>query len=628
MIPPQLALNFKLRLLVFLILGLVHTGFGEEQEDTLKTYRLPEIVVTATRTERAIRDLSATVSVIPRKDIEASNANSCTDILNTLPGLFVHRTGAFGRADVDIRGIGERATKVMVLVDGRPVKMGLFGCTVTHSLPLDNVERIEVVRGPLSVLYGSDALGGVINIITRKPTKPGEMDYTLSYGTHHTYEHRIRAGGVRGRLNFYATAEKRKSDGHLPNSAYDGSDFTARLGYKIAGNLEAVLTGKYFDGYKEEPLRATDPDTMVSETWNDYKRGAADLTFTGRWKRWNGLIKLYRSFGEHELSDGWHSQDFTNGAVFNGSGRVFANNELTIGAELRQQGGKRLHEPFPWEREERKHDKYEYAVFFHDEQILLAKLILTFGGRYNQDEVSGSEFCPQLGLVYHPREGTTLRGAMNKGFRSPQLTELYLFKKSNENLKPERVWNYEIGLVQRIVEGVNAELVGYMMEGENLIQEEKPPNPPPSFQFQNTGEFEFKGVEVGLKAQMSKELAGRIYYTHLGTGEKTKGRPGEKIDLALRYARKKFNLSLAGQYIVDYFAADNRKEPIPDYFVANTKLSYELISHLEAFFAVNNILNEEYEIFADLPGGQAGLYSMPKRTYTLGLKFKLSLTRL
>jgi iron complex outermembrane receptor protein len=128
------------------------------RSDSTGAYSLDEIVVSATRVERAIKDLSATISVVTRQDIEASNTKSCTDVLNSLPGVFVNKTGDFGRADVDIRGLGDRGRSVMVLTDGRPVKMGLYGCTVTHTLPLDNVERIEVVRGPASVLYGSDAI--------------------------------------------------------------------------------------------------------------------------------------------------------------------------------------------------------------------------------------------------------------------------------------------------------------------------------------------------------------------------------------------------------------------------------------------------------------------------------------
>ena len=196
-----------------------------------------------------------------------------------------------------------------------------------------------------------------------------------------------------------------------------------------------------------------------------------------------------------------------------------------------------------------------------------------------------------------------------------------MFPPSNPDLKSEEVWNYEVGLVQRIVEGVTIDLVGYRMKGENLIQKEKVPGMPP-FQFQNTGEFKFKGIETGLRAQISKRLSGRIYYTYLDPGEKTKGRPGNKIDLAVRYARERFGFSLTGQYVADYFAADNGKESISDYFVANMKLSYEVIPGLQASLAVDNILDEEYEIYADLPGGAAGLYSMPKRAFTIGLNFK------
>ena len=609
--------GFVMVLVGVLMFALPQTGFVQEvEEEKLPIYWMDEIVVTATRTEKAIKDLSATVSVISREEIEASHANSCMDILDTLPGLFVQRTGAFGRADVDIRGIGERGRKVMVLVDGRPVKMGLFGCTVTHSLPLNNVERIEVVRGPASVLYGSDAMGGVINIITRKLVGAQEVDYTFSYGTHDSFQHRLRAGGSRGPLSFYATADMRQSDGDVDHSSYNGRDFTAEAGYEITDRVQAILSSKYFEAQKEEPLRATDPDTLISDVWNDYERGAVDLTFTGKWARWNGSLKLYRNFGEHEFSDGWHSKDFTNGVMLNSTGRLLVGNELTVGAEFRQQGGERLSAPAgEW-------DKTEVAVFFHDEQILLSEWVLTFGARYNHDEFAGNVLCPQIGLVFHPREGTTLRGTVNKGFRAPQINELYLFPPSNIALESEEVWNYEVGITQRIVEGVDVDLAAYQMKGENLIQKEKHATPPPMFLFRNTGAFEFKGIEAGIRARIGDALSARLYYTYLDPGEKTKGRPGDKGDLGLRVAWKKLALSLSTQYVADYFAADDREELISNYLVADVGLSYEVIPGLRASLAVDNILNEKYEIYADLPSG-AGLYAMPQRTFTAGLIFKL-----
>ena len=607
----------KLLCFIWVFLGFVQNGMGgEAKSDTIKIYYLEGIVVTATRIERAVKDLSATVSIVGREEIEMSNANSCADILNTLPGVFVQKTGDFGRADVNIRGLGQRGRRMMVLTDGRPVKMGLFGCTVTHSLPLNNVERIEVVRGPLSVLYGSDALGGVINIITRKPTKPIEANCTFSYSTHNTYIYQIQVGGLQGPFNLYITTDKRKGNGHLDNSAYDGSDYTFRIGYEIINNVEATLTGKYFEGYKEEPLKATDPDTLISDIWNGYKRGAVDLTITGKLKKLKWLCKGYHNFGDHEFSDGWNSRDLTNGALVHGSIKFFSHNELTLGAEFRKQGGERFSEPLgEW-------DKKEYAVFFHDEQIFLEKFILTFGGRYNWDEISGKETCPQVGLVIHPREGTILRGSVNKGFRSPQLNELYMFPPSNEDLRPERVWNYEVGINQRIVKGLYVDFVGYYMKGDNIIQMEANPNPPPGYIFQNTGEFEFSGIETGLILQIGNKIQGNIYYTYLNSGEKTSGRPRNKVNLSLRYTIDKFTLSIIGQYVTDYFAEDSSQVPIEEYFITDGKVSYEFPFGLKPFLAINNIFNTEYEIYTDLPGSGAGIYKMAGLVWTTGLNFK------
>jgi iron complex outermembrane receptor protein len=600
-----------------LILGFARISSGEEaKQDTTPVYSVKEVVVTATRMERAVKDLSATVSVVDRDEIEASNANSCTDILSTLPGLFVQKTGAFGRADVSIRGIGQRGRRMMVLVDGRPVKMGLFGCTITHSLPLNNAERIEVVRGPLSVLYGSDALGGVINIITRKPVKPLETNYTFSYSAFNTYAHQVQAGGVQGPLSLFVTADKRNGNGHLPNSAYDGSDFTTRIGYKIGLNTEATVSGKYFDGYKEEPLKATDPDTLTSDAWNDYRRGAVDVTLTGEMAKFDWLLKGYRNFGEHAFSDGWLSEDFTNGALVNVSRDLLPSNELLVGGEFRQQSGKRLSTtPGEWSKD-------EYAIFFHDEQTLFDRLILTFGARQNWDEISGQEMCPQAGLVIHPIEGTTVRGLVNKGFRSPQINELYLFPPSNEKIKAERVWNYEIGITQRILNGVNVDVVGYQMVGDNLIQIAKNSSSPPPYIFKNTGGFEFRGVEAGINARSGNKLHGRVYYSYLDPGEKTTGRPGGKVDLSLRYTENRFAISLSNQYVTNYFAEDSSKSPIDDYFVTNAKLSCNLIRGSKVFLAVDNVLDTDYEIYADLSGGAAGLYTMPGRTWTTGLSFE------
>ncbi len=597
-----------------LVMSAVH---GEDVvNDTLPVYYLDEIVVTATRYDMALKDLSATVSVVTESDIDGMNLRNSTDILANLPGVFVHKTGDFGRADVDIRGIGDRGRSVMVLIDGRPVKMGLFGCTVTHSLPMDNVERIEVVRGPASVLYGSDALGGVVNIITKSPQEQIEGDVIASYGSFETQQYRLRTGGKVNRLQFYVTGDYRLSDGYLDNSAYDGKNITGRVGYEIGDYLDAVVTAKYFDGHKEEPLRSTDPDTMSSDVWDDYERAAVDFTVIGKGKRWEMMLKGYRNQGEHEFSDGWHSKDFTNGFMLQTTVDFITGNKLTAGADFRQQGGERIEvDSVPW-------DKDEYGVFFHDEHMFFDKVIFSFGARYNHDEIAGNVVSPQIGCVIHPVDGTIIRGAINKGFRSPQINELYLFPPSNTDLEPEVVWNYEVGMNQRVIHGLNIEATGFIMEGENLIQTVFNENPPPMYIFDNVGTFEFHGVELGIVAQYQNIVTARIYHSYLDPGEKTTGRPKNKTDLNLRFRYACLDLGLNGQYVTDYFAADSSQSPIEDYLVVNSKISYTLPFGLKPFIAVDNVLDRNYDIYANLPGGSAGLYKMTERNYTLGLSYR------
>ena len=576
---------------------------GQEEKPE---YTAPEIVVTATRTEKSVEDISATVSVITREDIEASNATSVMDILSTLPGLFVKKQERFGRADINIRGIGQRGRRIMVLIDGRPVKMGIFGCTVTHSLPLDNVERIEVVRGPASVLYGSDALGGVINIITKKAKKKFETDATVSYGSHKTEQALLRHGGSRGPFNYYLTADRKRSDGHRPNARYDSQDYTAKAGYTLTDKVEATILGKYFHGEKREPGPASNP---TPDAWDDYERGAVDLTLTGKWEKADGSLKIYRNFGEHKFSDGFHCRDFTLGGSLRLSTRALPNNELTAGFDLRKQGGEQLAAlPFCKKGE---WDKTEYAPFVHNEHIFWGRLILSLGARLNRDSIYGSEFCPHAGLVYHLSEKTILRAAVNKAFRSPQINELYVFRPSHTDLEPERVWNYEVGVDQRLSRQLSADMVLYRLRGENLIEKRKNPNPPPMYKFQNSGEFEFTGAELSLTWRPGQGFSTLADYTYLDAGEKTAGRPKNKLDVTARYRWHKVSASLTGQYVAGLYAGDDHTDPLPDYFVAHAKLTYRAIANLSAFLAVDNLFDKEYQIEKDYP--------MPGRTFTVGI---------
>lgn len=604
------------RTIIFLMSSAMLISWSVRAEDKEKKDKkqmdLGEVVITATKTKKQVKDISSTVEIITREDIAGSDSKSCMDVLNSLPGVFIHKTGDFGRADIVIRGLGDKGTKVMVLINGMPVKMGLFGCTVTHSLPLNNVERIEVIKGAASVLYGSDALGGVINIITRKPEKGFETDINVSYGSFNVQGYQVQHGANLGDFNYFVSGDYRSSDGHVDHSKFSGKDASATFGYKLNDVVSLDFGGKYFKGYKEEPLRSTDPVSVVANTWNDYERGNIDLTASFDWKEWSAFIKTYTNLGEHLFSDGWHSRDYVYGAVVNACGKIFENNELTVGSDFRKQAGESFGFPIGY------WSKNEYAVYVRDEHTLFEKLILSAGARYNIDQISGSIVVPQFSAVYHFSDATAVRTLVNEAFRSPQLTDLYLFPVSNAQLKPERVWNYELGLKQKIIHGMDIDVAGFIMEAVDFIETVKTSATKAGFQFQNTGNYEFKGVEAGLNACLTDNLISKIYYTYFYSGDRTQGKPGNKLDIILKYVQDSLEIVLMGQYVGNYYADNNSRSRIDDYFVSNAKISYKFINNLKAFLAFENIFNKEYSIYADLPSG-AGLYAMPKFGLTAGI---------
>jgi len=609
--------------LIFLILIITLSGFSyseiqkkskkdkDDKEKQLHPHH--EIVVTATMSRKAVKDCSASVSVVGKMDLMATASSNAMNLLNSLPGIFVSKTGDFGRSDVDIRGIGQRGRRIAVLVDGRPEKMGLFGCAVTHAFPLDNVERIEVVRGPSSVLYGSEAMGGVVNILTHEPEKKTEIDLTSSYGSFDTKQLNLRFGQNLKKFKYFFTLDKRQSDGHRENSGYSGDAFTGKVIYEATEGLEVSLRGKYFAGKKYE---AGSIEFPLVDFWNDYERGAVDFTLKWDRDKDEAFFKAFRNFGHHQFSDGWDSRDYTNGGILRFTTHRIPNNELTAGIEARNIGGK----SYSWPAGEWK--KNEIAFFIQDEFVFKKKFIFSTGIRLHRDSLYGYEICPHWGIVFQADNNTRLRGMINKGFRSPQLNELFMYPAANPDLKPERIWNFEIGFDRRILSWLDFNISLFRMEGSNLVETGINPSPPPQFLFMNTGKFIFTGAEMGINARFSTKLTSNLFFTYLDPREKTKGRPGQKWDLSLRFEDKALFTSLQAQYITDYFGADHSQNPLPSYLLLNARAAVELSRFINIFLDINNILDTDYLIYLDLPGLGSGSYPMPGRNISLGISLK------
>jgi iron complex outermembrane receptor protein len=293
------------------------------------------------------------------------------------------------------------------------------------------------------------------------------------------------------------------------------------------------------------------------------------------------------------------------------------NNELTIGGDIRFFGG----QTFSWPQG--KWDKREGSIFIQNEYILNTQWIFSSGIRLQMDSLYGQEWCPHFGIVYQATHNTLFRAVVSKGFRSPQINELYMYPSANPYLEPERVWNYEVGFEQTIGRHVTLKGSIFHMKGTNMIQtvlNNAPP--PPMFIFSNTGEFSYYGAEMEVEAALNRHFSSSISYSYMDYGDYTKGKPGQKVDFSLLFRKKRLSAALQGQYVTDYYAGNLSKNQIPSYFLLNSRFIVSVLKGLDLVVDVNNILDKEYNIYGEFPGMTEGLYRMPGRNFQVGFRFK------
>lgn len=572
-----------------------------------------EIIVTATPLPTSLKNCPISASVVSREILNSLNVSNALNALLFEPGIFIMRTGDFGRADLEIRGLGQRGQRIGLMVDGRPEKMGLFGCIVTQTFPLDNVEKIEIVRGPASVFYGSDALGGMINLITRTPDRGFETEASAALGSFKTRRLTLRHGAGFEKIKYFLTYNSSQSDGHLANSAYSAQSLTGKLKATLFPHWQIVFSGKYYDGIKHEPT--INWPTPPEANWYKYCRGAFDLNLKGSFGSSQIDFRLYTNFGRHRFANSWNSQDNIYGSLFKTNFSLLKANSLTLGADLRQLEGQSFNSPRgKWSRQ-------EGGFFIYDEHVFHEKLMASAGFRLNIDSVYGLETAPTAALLISLKPKTLLRALISKGFRSPQLNELYLFPASNPNLRPEKIWNYELGLNHQFGEIIDFSLNVFFMRGFDFIETRKNPSPPPPFKMVNIGRYQAKGIESILYAYLGNYGLGRISLTYLDPGENTQGKAGQKYDFTLIFKRGKLFTALNGQYVTDYYASDKRSNRLPAFFLVNLKNEINLTRILSVFLSLDNLLNEKYSLYVNLPEG-AGVYPMPGRAIYFGLNIK------
>ncbi|MCL2389035.1 MAG: TonB-dependent receptor [Elusimicrobia bacterium] len=580
------------------------------------------------------------------EEIEMQNSIQMTGLLEHIPGVFINSTSNAGRFDVNIRGFGDSGRKIGFFIDGIPTKMSIFNCTVTHTFLNSNVDRIDVFRGPDSVLWGSSALGGVVNIITPRPTREFEGHAQLSYGSFNTRNESMFFGSRQDRLSFTVSANRISTDGHLPRSGFEAADYAMRIIYEISPTSEISFAGRYFKGIKHEPILS--PDRVLqpigAPEWNEFERGQVSLTYnnTNIFRNSVMSLKTFYVAGTHLFenfvpppvgppgSARWNSRDNTFGVFAHFNTELSENNTLTYGVEFQREEGRIVSSqytanptpppPFSPLNNLGTFKRYHVSAFVSSEHRFTDRLRATAGIRYSHDEISGDFWAPRAAIEYDFSDRVTARAIYSRAFRMPYINELFVLRHANPDLKPEDVTSYEIGIRAGLLDvrhgRLTADISAFVMEGDNIITFA----PGPGSTFINGGRYNFSGGELGLwlplDARGSRIFAG---YTHFNAGDHTSGRPGRKIDGVLHYNFSRFQTMLSVMHIGNYHALDYSQRRLRDYTVLNFKANYRINNNFSIFAAANNFTDERYDVFTT-SFSQAFIYPMPGATYTVGLR--------
>lgn len=610
------------RLIFFLFLyhGLISNATAQADGPILKdTVNINEVVVTGTTTRVNKNIIPMAISVISRSQIAESNESSLLPVLSgRVPGLFVTERGVTGfgvasgaAGQISIRGIGGNPTTgVLILIDGHPQFMGIMGHPLADSYVASDAERVEVIRGPGSLLYGSNAMGGVINIITRKQTNDGfNGNARLMYGSFNTQKYMGSAGYKNNRFSIFGSVNHDQTDGHRSDSEFNITNGYLKIGYELSNHL------KIGSDFNLARFKTTDPgpDTInaVKGSSLDITRGYFSVFLDNEYERSSGSAKFFYNFGKHDITDGFHSTDKNWGLNLSEAFKLYPGNTLSFGADFIDYGGKAENSKAMNGAGVLFADTtlYELGAYIAMQQTVFEKITLNGGMRIQHSERYGNECIPSVGFAWQILPSTTWRTMVSKGFRSPTIRELYMWN-HNPGLMPERIMSYETGVSRSFFSGrLNAELTGYIADGDNLIVTGAMGN------LYNSGIVRNKGIEVAVNANPVKNLSFNLSYSYIHMKSPLFATPKHNLFLGGRYNLGKLSLSASVHQINDLDTDVTSVTKFESYTLVNAKIVYRVTRGLEIFASAENLLNQKYEINR--------YYPMPGTTLFGGLNFNL-----
>ena len=630
-------------LIILLTLAIIMLGSGIAQAEDEIEFELDKVVVTATKTPTKLKDVPSSVEVITSKELEKRHVRMLSDVLKTLPGVYVRNDkgliGSHSSEDISMRGFMGKGY-VAFLVDGQPINNGYSGLVDFSNIPVENIERIEVIKGSASVLYGSNAMGGVINVITK--SKPEEaVTIHTSIGEMGTRSGSVSASGSAGSLDYFVNAQKIKADGYVTTKEADGKNgmerenYGAKLVYHFNESSKLSITADksnhdYF--YEKSPNKGSIDEDGISLIYENQFNDKSYLKAAFSQHDWDS----WSLFNKKDTSEIATSKQFDLQYNYKLStrdlltfGYVYKREKADVnvfGGDNKLSGGK----------------TETHSLYIQDKHLLNDKTDLYLGLRYDYwklkdaydykyigghlipqqvDNASNSNFSPKIALVYRANDKLTLRTSVSKGFNTPNLYQLFGLKTStkgyiylpNTNLKPEESVNYEVGLDYQFDKTLLGKMTFFYSNFDNeIVTTEISPTEAKRI---NGGDNKIKGIELSLQKEWNENWSSFINYSYVdnkavnfGVMQVIKTIPYNTFNFGINYQQDKWLGSLVGSYVSDPDHKDTSGYLSRQaYFVLDFKLAYKFDADTFVALSVDNLLDRDYYSIYKAPGRAAYL---------------------
>ena len=618
-------MNTRKLLLVVLVLSLYCKAHA--LTDTLS---LREVVVTGTRNAVDVRHLPMTVTIIGREKLtEQHHSNVLPVAMQQVPGLFVTSrsmmgygvsTGAAG--GISLRGISAGAGQMLVLIDGHPQYNGIYGHPISDSYQTLIAERIEVLRGPASVLYGSNAMGGVMNIVTRQAKTDGvTTDISVSGGSYGTFQAEATNQVRSGKFSSTVAAQYGRTDNHRPRMGFEQYGGYMKLGYDITPHWNTYIDANITHFNSSYPGSVTAP-LYEANQW--ITRGVVSAAIENHYDKTSGALSVYTNFGRHKIDDGtadpnnptqryFRSKDALTGVSWYQSARLFSGNRLTVGIDYQhiyghafytsKTTGEVIDTP---NKQSGKSCRNEIAGYVDFRQDITHWLTVDAGIRADHHSITGTEWIPQGGIVIRPISSGAIKAMASKGFRNPTMREMYLYPPSNTNLRPERLWTYELSWRHQLAHVTYGANIFYI-KGDNMIQTVNRQNV-------NTGEIENSGLELEATWHINKYWSINTNHSFLHMHRPVVAAPEYKGHLGARLDYHKWTVATDIQYLHGLYTSVGDVERKESFCLLNASVSRPVVKNVTLWIRGENLLAQRYEVNLGYP--------MPRATFLAGVNVK------